>query len=442
VPDKQREAAFLSRPNIVYLHSHDTGRYVQPYGHAVPTPHIQLLAEQGVLFRQAFCAAPTCSPSRAALLTGQCAHSSGMLGLAHRGFALHDCDHHLAQVLKRSGYRTVLAGMQHVAASAQTVGYDQALEAESRGADAVSTAAAAFLDSGPEAPFFLDVGYAETHLKFPEMPPEDWRYALPPAPLPDTPKTRQMTAGFKESARRMDEGHGRVLEALGRNGLVDDTLVICTTDHGIAFPGMKCHLTDHGMGVMLIVRGPGGFDGGRVCDALISHLDLFPTLCDLVDGLDHPAWLEGQSLMPLIQGEREEINEEVFAEVTFHASYEPQRAVRTCRWKYIRQYGDRGLPVLTNCDDSPAKEVWLDHGWRERPVDAEQLYDLVFDPNESNNLASRADMESVLEEMRQRLQRWMTETDDPLLMGDVSPPTGAKINDADGLSPREEPRQM
>ena len=432
----------MKRPNIVYLHSHDTGRYVQPYGHAVPTPNIQSLAEEGVLFRQGFCAAPTCSPSRAALLTGQCAHNSGMLGLAHRGFALADCDHHLAQVLKGSGYRTVLAGMHHVAASAETVGYEQTLEAESRGADAVSRAAAAFLDSSPEAPFFLDVGYSETHLKFPEMPPEDWRYVLPPAPLPDTPKTRQMTAGFKESARRMDAGHGRVLEALARNGLAGDTLVICTTDHGIAFPGMKCNLTDHGMGIMLIVRGPGGFDGGRVCDALVSHLDLFPTLCELVDGLERPAWLQGRSLMPLVRGEREEINEEVFAEVTYHAAYEPQRAVRTRRWKYIRRYGNRDLPVLPNCDDSPSKEVWLEHGWRDRKVDAEQLYDLVFDPNEAHNLVAREEMGQVLDEMRQRLQRWMTETDDPLLRGPVPPPDGGKINDPDGLSPREAPRQV
>src|SRR5512135_3826978 len=78
------------RPNILYVHSHDTGRYVQPYGHAISTPHLQRLAEGGVLFRKAFCAAPTCSPSRASLLTGQHAHNSGMLGLAHRGFSLND----------------------------------------------------------------------------------------------------------------------------------------------------------------------------------------------------------------------------------------------------------------------------------------------------------------------------------------------------------------
>ena len=76
----------MIRPNILYLHSHDTGRHIQPYGHAVATPNLQRLAEQGVLFRQAFCAAPTCSASRAALLFGQGPHSAGMLGLTNRGF--------------------------------------------------------------------------------------------------------------------------------------------------------------------------------------------------------------------------------------------------------------------------------------------------------------------------------------------------------------------
>src|SRR5579859_5732051 len=81
--------------NIVYIHSHDSGRYLQPYGHAVPTPNIQRLASEGMLFRRAFSAAPTCSPSRSALLTGQCPHQNGMLGLAHRGFALNDYRKHI-----------------------------------------------------------------------------------------------------------------------------------------------------------------------------------------------------------------------------------------------------------------------------------------------------------------------------------------------------------
>src|SRR2546430_13383003 len=114
------------RPNILYIHSHDTGRYVQPYGHAIATPHIQRLAEQGVLFRKAFSAAPTCSPSRAALLTGQAPHSSGMVGLAHLGFSLHDNHQHILHTLRGAGYQSVLVGMQHLVPTAQvaTLGYD------------------------------------------------------------------------------------------------------------------------------------------------------------------------------------------------------------------------------------------------------------------------------------------------------------------------------
>ena len=78
----------MPNTNIVYIHSHDTGRYVQHYGHAIPTPHIQRLAEERGLFRHAFCANPTCSPSRACLLTGQSAHSCGMGGLVNRGWTL------------------------------------------------------------------------------------------------------------------------------------------------------------------------------------------------------------------------------------------------------------------------------------------------------------------------------------------------------------------
>ncbi|MBT7166430.1 MAG: sulfatase-like hydrolase/transferase, partial [Victivallales bacterium] len=98
-----------SMPNILYIHSHDTGRYIQPYGHAVATPNLQRLAEQGVLFRQAFTINPTCSPSRACLLSGECAHSNGMLGLAHRGFSM-NYEHHIVNTLKAQGYTTALAG--------------------------------------------------------------------------------------------------------------------------------------------------------------------------------------------------------------------------------------------------------------------------------------------------------------------------------------------
>ncbi len=430
--------------NIVYLHSHDTGRYVQPYGYAVPTPNIQRLAQEGVVFRQAFCAAPTCSPSRAALLTGQAAHSSGMLGLAHRGWTLNDVDQHIVHTLRRAGYTATLAGVQHVAADASTLDYNHVLDLPDRRAATVAPAASAFLRNAPAQPFFLDVGFFETHREFPvpDLHGVD-RFCRPPAPLPDTAATRRDMAGYLASARDLDAGVGIILDAIDEAGLAENTLVVCTTDHGLAFPGMKCSLTDHGIGVMLIMRGPGGFRGGRIIDALVSQIDLFPTICDLLH-LDRPAWLQGRSLLPLIRDETDEVNEAIFAEVTYHAAYEPQRAVRTGRWKYIRRYGDHPGPVLPNVDDSPSKEHWLAHGWRDHRLATEQLYDLVFDPVESHNLAADPAHAEPLAAVRARLDRWMQDTADPLLAGPVGPPAGREIrvNDVDGLSPGEPTRVL
>lgn len=425
------------RPNILYIHSHDTGRYLQPYGHAVPTPNLQRLAAQGVLFRQAFSAAPTCSPSRASLLTGQYAHSNGMLGLAHRGFSLNDYHQHIVHTLRPAGYSSALVGLQHIAKDPEIIGYDKVVRCPGNRVELVAPAAREFLNAAPKQPFFLDVGFFETHREYRQPGPEDdWRFTFPPPPIPDTPQTRQDMAAFKATARILDQGIGEVLRALESNSLAENTLVISTTDHGIAFPAMKCNLTDHGIGVSLMMRGPGGFTGGKICDARVSHVDLFPTICDLLE-IDRPGWLQGKSLMPLIHGETGEINDEIFAEVNYHAAYQPMRAVRTGRWKYIRRFGDRAHPVLPNCDDGPSKSLWLEYDWRGRVVAQEELYDLIFDPQESRNVAADPSLNTALSEMRGRIDRWMRATQDPLLRGPVKAPSGATWNDPDGISPRE-----
>ncbi len=426
--------------NILYMHSHDTGRYVQPYGYAIPTPHIQHLAEEGVLFRQAFSAAPTCSPSRASLLTGQYPHSNGMLGLAHRGFALSDYSHLIIHALHRAGYFSAEVGTQHIAQDRQVMGYNLLIPTASNKAADVAPAAVQFLQGSPPQPFFLSVGFEETHRPYSlASEREDPRYTRPPVTLPDTPDTRQDMASLAASARLLDDAIGSVLLGLDASGLAANTLVVCTTDHGIAFPGMKCTLTDHGIGVALILRGPEPFAEGEVTDALVSQVDLFPTVCDWLD-LPPPTWLQGRSLMPIVRGQADQVNEEIFAEVNYHAAYEPQRAVRTRRLKYIRRFDERTHPVLPNTDDSPSKNVWLAAGWRERLIAREELYDLVFDPQERNNLVHDPTATAALEEMRDRLQRWMERTQDPLLRGDVPAPAGARVNDADGVSPSEAPQ--
>ena len=217
--------------------------------------------------------------------------------------------------------------------------------------------------------------------------------------------------------------------------------MISTTDHGIAFPAMKCNLTDHGMGVSLIMRGPGGFSGGKVSDAMVSHIDLFPTICDLLR-IEQPAWLQGKSLLPLIRGAASEIHEEIFAEVNYHAAYEPKRAVRTKRWKYIRHFDGRTHPNLPNCDDGLSKTLWLEHGWRDRRVDAEQLFDLMFDPNETRNVAAEPGQRRRWTKCAARLDRWMRATDDPILHGPIMAPKGATANDPDGISPSDKPREL
>lgn len=428
-------------PNVVYMHTHDTGRWVAPYGHAVPTPRLQAFAEEGVVFRRAFSAAPTCSPSRAALLTGQSAHSAGMLGLAHMGFQLHDYQQHLVHTLADHGYSSAMVGVQHVAPGPDEgdhIGYDEHLRADGIRADAVADRAVEYLQREHDRPFFLSVGFVETHTLPIDgstfgYPPEDDRYVAPPPTMPDNPRTRADMASFNASARAMDASMGRVLDALYAAGLADDTLVIVTTDHGVPLPRMKCSLSDVGTGVMLILRGPGGFSGGQVCDALISQIDVFPTICEVV-GVEVPPWVQGRSFVPAVR-DGVEVNDVVFSEVTYHVSYEPQRAVRGQRWKYVRQFSGRGRPVLPNVDDSPSKDYWVEQGWREHHVAPEQLYDLVFDPWETNNLLDDPGSRDVLASLRHRLDAWMTETADPLLNGPVPAPAGFHYPDPDLTSP-------
>jgi arylsulfatase A-like enzyme len=187
---------------------------------------------------------------------------------------------------------------------------------------------------------------------------------------------------------------------------------------------------------MLILRGRVPFQGGRVIDALVSHIDIYPTVCEHLE-IPRPDFLQGVSLLPLLRGEVTDVREEIFAGSTWHAAYEPQRAVRTARHKYIRRWGDRETPVLANTDDSPSKDLLLRNGWADRVIPKEQLYDVFFDPNEANDLAGDPQHAAVLSDLRERVERWMRETDDPLLAGHVDPPPGVEINLPDQRSASE-----
>ena len=436
------------RPNVLFLHSHNTGRFVQPYGHAIPAPNLQRLAREGVMFRRAFSTAPTCSPSRASFLTGMYPHSCGMMGLAHRGFHMQDYAVHITATLKRHGYLTALAGVEHTAPDPTSVGYDQVLSTLDTNYPALMdtaepvAAACAFLAQPHDRPFFLSLGLNETHRPFPPAdahahPAEDPRYCLVPPPFPDGPEIRADMADFKAAVREMDQAYGTVLDALDRAGLADNTLVCCFTDHGLQFPRHMCTLLDTGIGVYLVIRGPGGFTGGLVIEELVSLMDLAPTVYD-VAGITAPDFVQGVSLRPLALGGLDRVHDEIFAEGNYHAAYEPMRCVRTQRHKYIRHYDGRDRLVRPNVDDSVEKRLLLEAGWDALPRDQEMLFDLVLDPFEMHNLAAEPALAETLADLRGRLERWMRQTGDPLAEAAAVPaPEGAVVNDPDDESPHD-----
>ena len=412
------------RPNIIYMHSHDTGRYIQPYGYDVATPNLQRFADEAYLFKRAFSASPTCSPSRASLLTGMTPGCNGMWGLAHRGWKLNSYSRTLPQTLRRAGYTTALAGLQHIASgdaktSAKQIGYDTLLQPKGL-ARPVADAAVAYLKRPPKKPFFLDVGFMETHL----MPRKgksrfgyeqgDTRTAEIPNTLRDSRETRRDMADYAVAAGVLDEAMGRVLAALGRSGQADNTLVIVTTDHGLPLPGMKGNHTNAGLGVMLMMRGPGGFSGGKVNRALVSQLDIFPTVCDLLR-IPVPSWVQGTSLLPLVSGKKKVVNEALFSEHEAHSVPEPQASVRTERYRYIRRLDGLTGSRPENCDPTDTKELWLREGWPGRTLAPEQLYDIYKDPYEKRNLANDPRYAKLLAEMRGHLVGRMNAYNNPLL---------------------------
>jgi len=436
--------------NFLYLHTHDSGRFLDPANSPVPLRGVERLAAAGVVFRNAFCAAPTCSPSRSALLTGTWPHENGMIGLAHRGFRLKSYSRHLARVFGAAGYETVLCGVQHEAPDRAEIGYERHLDGPLdyfTNPDLVpgewdrsnAGLVADFLAEPHDRPFFLSFGLLETHRPFadPDARCPDWMHHAPPPGIPDTASTRRDMEGFVAALRGADQVIGRVLQALEQNALWEETVVLLTTDHGPPFPGMKCGLRDSGTGVSLLLRVPGVADDGTVIQSLVSHLDIYPTVCDLL-GVPVPAGTRGRSLIPLLRGETSEVRHEVFAESSYHAVYEPMRSVRTERHKLIRRPADDMRAFPANVDDSPSKELMGEAGYFGADHPHEELYDLLLDPLEQTNLLSHARDSSVYRELSDLLDAWMEETRDPVREGRMPMPAGARVNLPEAWSPTEE----
>lgn len=405
--------------NILFLICHDLGTHLGCYGVAtVASPHLDQLAAEGVRFSNNFCTAPQCSPSRAAIATGRYPHSVGMLGLAHApfGWQLYPDERHIATVLRAAGFRTALAGIQHLTDHPASLGFDTV--APGWLCDEVADQACHLLGAlaAERTPFYLEVGFFETHRPFDHggvAPDESHGVCIPPY-LPDNAAARQEFAALQGAVRKVDAAIGRILQALDQYGLRENTLVVFTADHGIAFWRAKCSLYDPGLRTALLIRTPKACP--RVCESLISNVDLFPTLLEAV-GQTPPDNVHGQSFVAELTSGKCAARRYIFAEKTYHNLYDPMRAIRTERYKYILNF-EPNLSVETPADAmrGPLYAVMANDcaGFKHAPV---ELYDLDQDPWEQTNCAGRAEYADIEEDLRRKLAEWMVETQDPLLDG-------------------------
>ena len=366
-----------------------------------------------------------------------------------------DYSTHLAGHLRAAGMETVLCGVQHVAPDKRMLPYERVLdgsidyftdpaldpgEYDRRNSRLVRE----YLSHRHDRPFFLSFGLLSSHRPLPAAgDAEPWELRSPPPVVPDTPETRADAEAFYTAVERADGIIGEVMAALDEYGLRDDTAVIVTTDHGPPFPEMKGTLYDGGIGVSLIMHVPGG-PGGRVVDALVTQLDVAPTVLELLResptvSPDVPEG--GTSLLPVLAGHQDRVHDAIFAESNYHAVYEPARAVRTARYKLIRRFGHgapQAPPVAANVDDSAAKALLAEAGYFERGQATDVLIDLYLDPMERCNVIDEAAYRETAAALRQRLEEWMAATDDPVLHGEVPRPTGARVNRPDAWSATEE----
>jgi N-sulfoglucosamine sulfohydrolase len=422
-----------SRPNILFVITHDTGRQLGCYGRPTHSPGIDRLATEGVRFDQYFVCAPQCSPSRACLTTGRYPHHTGVLGLVGKwGWQMDASVPTLAKTLGAAGYDTWLWGFQHEHPSPSALGYRHDPIGFANGnvpkilADSVGPRCADWLAAKPAGPWFASVGFYETHLGWPTAAATAAEVAAKPTPpdLPAVPELRQDMLGFDQSLHQADRNVAHILDALEASGQAGNTIVIFTTDHGLPLPRAKCDLRDPGLEAALLVRWPGRVGANRVCSELLSGVDLMPTLLELA-GVAPPEGLDGQSFAGLLTGGSYGPREQLFAEQTWHDLYRPLRSVRTARHKLIQRFNDfpeNALPkdFYQTCAAADAMRHVYD---RITPARLE-LYDLAHDPLELRPHVATTP-EALPPERRAlyaTLHAWMERNSDPLLQGPVECP--------------------
>jgi arylsulfatase A-like enzyme len=417
-------------PNIVLFIADDFSWHdSEPYGATdVRTPNMTALAQEGMRFDRAIAAAPTCTPSRSAIFTGLFPYRNG----AHPNHSwIKEGIKTLPDYFHDLGYRVVIAGKTHIGPREEfAFEYLKGSNFMPKGKKHVLWTE---LDTGKvetllaehdkAKPLCLLVCTHSPHVFWMDNDGYDPAKIKVPPYLLDTPETRQMRAKYYTEVTHMDAQLGEVMGSMKSHGYVDNTLLIFTADQGAQWPMSKWTLYDAGIRAPLIVRWPGKAKTASTSGALVSLIDLLPTMLEAAGGTPSKD-LDAKSFLGVIQGETETHRDATFSLNTGDKDMNrsPARAVRTAKYKYILNLlpqdifkthitdagGEDGLfywrswEKLAAGGDAHAKEVI--ERYRHHP--AEELYDVEADPYELKNLAADPAHAQTLEELRQKLKEW------------------------------------
>lgn len=416
-------------PNIVLFLSDDHAQMdAGCYGNEViNTPNIDRLASEGIRFNEAYSITPTCVPSRASLYTGLGPHRHG----SHENHSrINEGIQTLPHYLSELGYQVLLAGKTHVKPlDAYPFEY---IDTEGDWSSIIvkeDSEVEEFLSSdvARDEPFCLVIATNNPHVPWAndnKYDPEDVN--LHPFLL-DTEDTRKAMTNYYGDVTDMDRELGRTLDLLDKNGLTDNTAVIYTSDHGPQFPHAKWELYDYGINIPFIIRWPGKIEAGSVSDAMISSVDILPTIMEMAGG-KAPKDIDGKSLFDVVKAQTGHHRKAIFATHTrdLMMNYFPIRAIRNQRYKYIwnlapeRAFTNH-ITNSNNFEENGGEQLW--NSWMElannspearqrvrfyqhRPE--EELYDIKKDPHELQNLAEESQLQGVKDELRQQLEKWMT----------------------------------
>ena len=448
--------AVAAKPNILLILSDD---------HSVPhlgcygsvnckrfkiTPHLDALAAAGMRFDRAYTSAPQCAPSRISIFAGR---SPVGLGVTRFTQPARPDVPFFTDVLRQNGYWTGLDGRhqhldgrqrdsEHVQETLGTLGmrsldsrFDHFVRsARTKGDDLAKVPAriGAALDKVPaDVPFFLYFGFNQPHRGFGDDHEniDPARLDLPPD-WPDLPEVRVDYARFLDEVRDLDAGVGAIMKLLRDRGLEENTLVIFMGDNGEALFRGKGTLYDRGTHVPLLVRWPGVVEPGAVSDALVSGVDLAPTILAAA-GLEPPAGMTGIGFLPELRAKEFSGRQYVFAERGWHwgpitrtDGLDLSRSITSRRYRYIYN----ALPERSYTPvDMPGKAAWLavqsahragrlsplhERLYFRNPRPVLELYDLDKDPRELENLAGDERWRSVEQTLRMELERWMIRESD------------------------------